>query len=102
MSATPPLNENNGRSPTGFRARERSGASLQGLRQFTRKREPARGPRQPQGLVATREEHCELCHEVIAPEHAHLLALASRTLLCACHPCSVLFNKEGMAGAEQC
>jgi hypothetical protein len=49
-----------------------------------------------QGAAAEREaalEHCELCGAPIPAEHRHLLELASRELLCACRPCSILFDR---------
>ena len=44
------------------------------------------------------EEVCELCAEPIAPEHQHLVDLRSRTLLCACRGCYLLFESEGAGG----
>ncbi|SNY54831.1 DUF5947 family protein [Paractinoplanes atraurantiacus] len=38
---------------------------------------------------------CELCATVIGEEHRHVLALADRSLLCACHPCHLLFQAPG-------
>ncbi len=58
------------------------------LRSFTQKR------KQEQGQV----EHCELCSEIIPSSHSHLLNLSSRTLVCACQACSLLFSEQG-AGA---
>ncbi len=46
------------------------------------------------------EEKCELCNAPIGPEHRHMLELSSRELLCACRPCSVLFDREGAAGGR--
>jgi len=43
-------------------------------------------------------EHCELCGEPIPHSHRHLLDLEARELLCACRPCSVLFDNPA-AGA---
>jgi uncharacterized protein DUF5947 len=43
-------------------------------------------------------ERCELCNAPIASDHRHLLELQSRKLVCACRPCSLLFDREG-AGA---
>jgi hypothetical protein len=44
-------------------------------------------------------ERCELCHELIAPEHRHLVAVDSRELLCACRACTILFdNPAASAG----
>ncbi|HXW91563.1 MAG TPA: DUF5947 family protein [Terriglobales bacterium] len=50
------------------------------LRQFARRRPTA--------------EHCELCGAEVVPEHAHLVDLARRKLLCACDPCAVLFSGQ--------
>ncbi|HEY6473849.1 MAG TPA: DUF5947 family protein [Acidimicrobiales bacterium] len=44
------------------------------------------------------EEVCELCTEPIAAEHRHLVDLKSRTLLCACRGCFLLFESEGAGG----
>jgi hypothetical protein len=43
-------------------------------------------------------ERCELCNAPIADRHRHLLEVSSRRLVCACRPCSLLFDREG-AGA---
>jgi hypothetical protein len=39
-------------------------------------------------------ERCELCGEPIPPEHRHLLNVSTRELMCACRPCSILFDRE--------
>jgi hypothetical protein len=44
------------------------------------------------------EEVCELCAEPIAPVHNHLVDLRSRTLLCACRGCYLLFESDGAGG----
>jgi Family of unknown function (DUF5947) len=44
------------------------------------------------------EEVCELCSEPIAPVHNHLVDLRSRTLLCACRGCYLLFESDGAGG----
>lgn len=67
-----------------------SAAPVGALRQFARKREPARSP----------VEHCELCSDTLAAEHRHLLDLSSRAVLCACDACSVLFGDEGAGGGK--
>jgi hypothetical protein len=46
-------------------------------------------------LEAEPDERCELCNEPMPSEHRHLLELSSRELVCACRPCSLLFDKEG-------
>ena len=64
-----------------------SPAPLDVLRQFARKREM----RPPM-------EQCELCSAAIPAKHRHLLELSNRTLICVCHPCSILFG-DPVAGA---
>ncbi len=44
------------------------------------------------------DEFCELCDAPIPSAHRHLLELSSRELMCACRPCSLLFDRGG-AGA---
>src|SRR6266566_735836 len=68
---------------------DRSAAPLDVLRQFARKREM----RQP-------AEQCDLCSDVIAQNHRHLLELSRRTLICVCHPCSILFGDPGAGGGK--
>jgi hypothetical protein len=60
------------------------------LRRFTRGRQAAR--------MAI--ERCEFCRAVLAAEHRHLLELASRTLVCACDACAVLFSDPGAGGEK--
>jgi hypothetical protein len=43
-------------------------------------------------------ERCELCSEVIPPEHRHLVNLETRELLCACRACSILFDRAAAGG----
>src|SRR5829696_642218 len=40
------------------------------------------------------QEHCDLCSEPIPPEHRHLLEVSTREIMCACRPCSILFDSE--------
>ena len=40
------------------------------------------------------QEHCDLCSEPIPPEHRHLLEVSTRQIMCACRPCSILFDSE--------
>ncbi len=47
------------------------------------------------------EERCELCGEGIAPEHRHLLDLASRQLMCACRACSILLDTPAAGGGAR-
>jgi hypothetical protein len=40
------------------------------------------------------QEHCDLCREPIPPEHRHLMEVSTRDIMCACRPCSILFDSE--------
>jgi hypothetical protein len=40
------------------------------------------------------QEHCDLCNEPIPHEHRHLLEVSTREMMCACRPCSILFDSE--------
>ena len=55
-------------------------AALAALRRFARPR-PVR-------------ERCELCDADLADEHAHLVELANRRLVCACDACALLFSNQ--------
>ena len=44
------------------------------------------------------EERCELCGQPIGGKHRHLVDLSKRQLLCACRPCSLLFDREAAGG----
>jgi hypothetical protein len=44
--------------------------------------------------AAAAQEHCDLCSEPIPPEHRHLLEVSTREMMCACRPCSILFDSE--------
>jgi hypothetical protein len=50
--------------------------------------------------TAAAEEHCELCGAALPPEHRHLLDLKTRSLLCACRPCSLLFDRPAAGGGH--
>lgn len=52
----------------------------------------------PPRPTAPAEEVCELCSEVIASEHRHIVDLRARTLLCACRGCFLLFESRGAGG----
>lgn len=51
------------------------------------------------GLMRPRPpaERCDLCSAILAPEHEHLLELASRQLQCSCGPCALLFSGQESA-----
>ncbi len=62
-----------------------------GLRRFV-----GRSPVEFAQRVATPQaEVCELCGSGIADEHAHVVNLERRNLLCACRPCYLLFTRDG-------
>jgi hypothetical protein len=43
------------------------------------------------------QERCELCSLALTPEHAHLVELSCRRLVCACDACAILFSGSGAA-----
>ncbi|MFW6084385.1 MAG: DUF5947 family protein [Gemmatimonadota bacterium] len=43
---------------------------------------------------------CDLCAEPIGPRHGHLVEVRERKLLCACRPCSLLFQEDGAGGGR--
>lgn len=45
-------------------------------------------------------ERCELCGVGIPDRHSHLVSLESRSLLCVCRPCFLLFTAPGAAGGK--
>jgi hypothetical protein len=45
-------------------------------------------------------ERCDLCGVEIASEHGHLVNVPTRTLLCVCRPCYLLFTHDGAGGAR--
>jgi Family of unknown function (DUF5947) len=51
-------------------------------------------------LVEDESERCELCGEEVWPGHRHLLDLESRRLLCACRPCTILFDSRAAGGGH--
>ncbi|MEU9716457.1 DUF5947 family protein [Streptomyces sp. NPDC047976] len=63
-------------------------APAQGLRRFTRPRTP-------------RPETCELCGTAVARYgHRHLVETDERSLVCACAPCALLFDRPGAAAGR--
>jgi Family of unknown function (DUF5947) len=38
------------------------------------------------------DEHCEMCAELIADEHQHVVNVAARQLMCVCRACYLLFT----------
>jgi len=69
---------------------------------------PGAAPRGPRSLAALRrfatappapvaDERCELCAVDLSAQHQHVVDLDSRSLLCTCRPCWLLFPE----GAQQ-
>jgi hypothetical protein len=82
-------------------------SGLRGLRRFVDK-PPAAAPTpadvlkrftRPRSLDED-QEVCEMCGEVIAHEHPHVVNVESRSLLCTCRGCYLLFTQEGAAGGK--
>jgi hypothetical protein len=44
-----------------------------------------------------KQEVCELCGGVLPVEHAHVIDLEHRRLMCTCRPCYLLFTHRGAA-----
>ena len=47
--------------------------------------------------VATTEERCEMCAEPIDAVHSHVVNVGTRSLLCSCRACYLLFTQPGAA-----
>jgi hypothetical protein len=45
-------------------------------------------------------ELCEFCTEQLAEEHSHVVNVETRTLMCACRGCFLLFAPDGAAGGK--
>lgn len=45
-------------------------------------------------------ERCDLCGAELPGEHGHVLDLGTRELLCACRPCSLLFDRRAAGGGH--
>lgn len=46
-------------------------------------------------------ERCDLCSTVIANEHSHLLALATKKIICSCRACALLFSGQNSSRYKQ-
>ena len=62
-------------------------AGFSSLKQTLGRVRQAATPRQP-------VERCELCGLDLAPEHRHLVEIATRRLICACEACGMLFSTQ--------
>jgi len=47
--------------------------------------------------MPTMDERCEMCGEAIAEEHSHVVNVGTRSLMCACRGCYLLFTAENAA-----
>ena len=47
--------------------------------------------------MPTMDERCEMCGEGIAEEHSHVVNVGTRSLMCACRGCYLLFTAENAA-----
>jgi hypothetical protein len=45
-------------------------------------------------------EVCEMCATPLAPEHGHVVNVETRSLLCACRACFLLFAPRGASGGK--
>jgi hypothetical protein len=64
-----------------------------GLRKFLAPRpEPDRG--------AKPGEWCEMCSEPLSAEHSHVANIESRSILCTCRGCYLLFTHPGAGGGK--
>jgi Family of unknown function (DUF5947) len=51
-------------------------------------------------VAAEEDEFCELCGAPIPSAHRHLLEMSSREIMCACRPCSLLFDRDAAANGR--
>src|ERR671913_565511 len=65
-------------------------SAFSSLRRFAE--EESKGAAQEATKAA--QEPCDLCGEPIPSEHRHLLEVSTREIMCACRPCSILFDSE--------
>jgi hypothetical protein len=71
----------------------RAGVPLATLRLAALRRIVRTRPPPPAGQTGA-AERCEMCTAPIGPEHAHVVSLQSRSLMCSCRPCYLLFTDE--------
>jgi hypothetical protein len=56
--------------------------------------------RQASARRAEAEEHCDLCGEPLFAEHRHLFDSDAREVMCACRPCSLLFDRDAASNGH--
>ena len=54
----------------------------------------------PEPPQVVEEERCDLCAEPLGPRHRHLLDVQERRIMCACRPCSILFDSAAAGGGH--
>jgi hypothetical protein len=62
----------------------------QGLRRFIR----------PAEASTPQAQRCEMCSQVLAEEHTHLVDLNRQALMCCCRACFFLFEPQGAGGGR--
>lgn len=65
-------------------------SAFSSLRRFA---EEAAGEAEREAAEAA-QERCDLCAEPIPLGHRHLLDVSTREMMCACRPCSILFDRQ--------
>jgi hypothetical protein len=45
-------------------------------------------------------ERCDMCNELVPDEHEHVVNVESRSLMCTCRGCWMLFTPEGAGGVR--
>src|SRR5580704_10893055 len=68
----------------------RARGGVNALRQFTLQQQPKK----------RLGETCEMCAQPLASEHRHVVNIETRSLLCACPACYLLFTHKGAAGGK--
>jgi Family of unknown function (DUF5947) len=81
----------------------------EGLGRFVRTARAAPAAPEPRGALGVLErftrrerqarpgERCEMCGEDVPEEHSHVVNVQSRSLLCVCRSCYLLFTRPGAA-----
>jgi hypothetical protein len=83
-------------------------ASGSGLRRFMRRADQTGTAEFIKQLTTSKRQSppgsvCDMCNEVIADEHSHVVNIESRNLICTCRGCYLLFTAEGAAqGKYRC
>jgi hypothetical protein len=88
------------------------GTGVTGLRRFVRRPPGSPSPGESPGPplpgarpdqrtgAADGAERCEMCREVLADRHGHVVDLEQRSLACTCRACYLLFTQAGAGGGR--